>query len=158
MSQSADGACGLGFTFTRGGAGGASGGGPPLSLETLLLAVNLLDSFFSIDEGDQVAFGGRGGLKVAGAACLGIAFKYEDKQPVATSLRGLAVAGTWGETELGMNSYSGGAGDDELHAARKDIVAMESSEFYQLYRTVSRWAICFVFFFGTSDGRGFRTY
>ena len=38
MSQSADGARGLGFTFAR--------GGPPLSLQTLFLAVNLLDRFF----------------------------------------------------------------------------------------------------------------
>ena len=56
----------------------ASDGGPPLSLGTLFLAVNLLDRFFSTDEGGLVAFAGRGGLKVASAACLGIASKYED--------------------------------------------------------------------------------
>ena len=106
----------------------ASGGGPPLSLQTLFLAVNLFDRFFSTDEGGLVAFGGRCGLKVAGAACLGIASKYEDTQP--TSLWGLAIAGTWGETELedaknGGTNYSGGVDNDELHAARKDIAAME---------------------------------
>ncbi|CAN0463101.1 unnamed protein product, partial [Ascophyllum nodosum] len=98
----------------------ASGDGPPLSLHTRFLAVNLIDRFLSTGEGGLVACGTRGGLEVAGAACLGIASKYEDTQAVATSLWGLAEAAPWD-----MDIYSGGAGVDKVHAARKDIVAME---------------------------------
>ena len=61
----------------------------------------------------------------------------------ATSPWGLAEAATWG----GMNSYSGGA-DDKLHAARKDIVAMELRVLAALsYRLTVSYFICFVYFF-----------
>ena len=47
----------------------------------------------------------------------------------------------------GMNSYSGGA-DDKLHAARKDIVAMELRVLAALsYRLTVSYCICFVYFF-----------
>ena len=121
----------------------ASGDGPPLSLHTRFLAVNLVDRFLSTGEGGLVACGTRGGLEVAGAPCLGIASKYEDTQAVATSLWGLAEAATWG----GTNIYSGGA-DDKLHAARKDIVAMELRVLAALsYRVTVSYCICFVYFF-----------
>lgn len=97
----------------------ASGGGPPLSLETLFLAVNVFDRFASTYEGGVVV---PGSLQVVGAACLGIASKYEDTQLVATSLWGLA--GAWIQLE-----QLGFTGEDRQHAARKarkeSIAAME---------------------------------
>lgn len=86
----------------------ASGGGAPLSLETLFLAVNLLDRFLSTAVGARTAYAGGAMLKVAAAACLALGSKYEDTQP--TSLWGVAVAAT-NEAEVGVSGNDGGGGD-----------------------------------------------
>lgn len=117
----------------------ASGGGPPLSLETLFLAVNLVDRFLSTAEGARTAFAGEPALKVAGAACLALASKYEDTQP--TSLWGVAVAassspngdqgagsggGSGGvDGNNGGGKSSGGGNNGDVRVARKEVAAME---------------------------------
>ena len=142
----------------------ASGGaGEPLSLETLFLAVNLMDRFLCTEGGVGVVCDGGGGegpgreLKLAAAACLALASKYQDTQ--AATLWGLAVASISGTSStppppplhlgggggadggvgggVGFDGNNGGgggdgdvfgmlgAGDGEVRAARKELVAME---------------------------------
>lgn len=128
----------------------SGGGGEPLSLETLFLAVNLMDRFLWTAEGARTVCGGGGGpgpeLKLVSAACLALSSKYQDTQ--AASLWGLAVAsisGTFSSTSTSLhlggvggdggggggvgfgNSNGGvlGAGDGDVRAARKALAAME---------------------------------
>ncbi|CAM9743702.1 unnamed protein product [Sphacelaria rigidula] len=129
----------------------ASGGGPPLSPETLFLAVNVVDRFLSTAEGARTAFVGGDALKLTAAAALTLASKYEDTQPI--SLWGVAAAantgvcaaaggggggaGDWSATiAMGINSNLvsgdardgsgvGGKGDVDVAAARKELAAME---------------------------------
>ena len=59
---------------------------------------------------------------------------------MATSLWGLAIAGTRGETEIV------GADDDELHVARKDLAAMELQVLSALsYRLTASYLLCLLF-------------
>lgn len=105
----------------------ASGGaGEPLSLETLFLAVNLMDRFLSTADGaSTVCDGGGGGgcggggvggegpgpeLKLAAAACLALASKYQDTQ--AATLWGLAVASVSGTSPSSTPPRLGGVGGD----------------------------------------------
>lgn len=140
----------------------ASGGGAgePLSVETLFLAVSLMDRFLLTADGARTAACDGGGegpgpeLKLAAAACVALASKYQDTQ--AASLWGLAVASISGNSPsstplhlggvggdgggggvgvglgLGDNGGGGGdvfgvlgAGDGDVRAARKELVAME---------------------------------
>lgn len=128
-----------------------SGGGPPLSPETLFLAVNVVDRFLSTAEGARTAFVGGDALKLTAAAALALASKYEDTQPI--SLWGVAAAantgvcaaaggggggaGDWSSTiAIGINSNlvggdagggsgAGAQGDVDIAAARKELAAME---------------------------------
>lgn len=105
----------------------ASGGGEPLSIETLFLAVNLMDRFLSTAEGARTvcagSTGGGGGgmpgpgLKLAAAACLALSSKYQDTQ--AASLWGVAVASVSSTSSLplppscALNHHLGGGGVDD---------------------------------------------
>jgi len=105
----------------------ASGNTTPLSVEAVVLAVNILDRFLSTSEGEKVVLSGWGEMKIASIACLGLASKYEDTQPA--TLWGLAVVMT-SDNELehglrGDNFIGQGGGDDDVRAMRKEIVAME---------------------------------
>lgn len=130
----------------------ASGGGPPLSLETFFLAVNVLDRFLSTAEGARTAFVGGTALKLVAAASLALASKYEDTQPV--SLWGVASAASTGvcaatpgagvggrvfggrgatcsDSSMGLEAsctsddYSEGSRQMDVGAERKELVAME---------------------------------
>lgn len=125
----------------------SGGGGEPLSHETLFLAVNLLDRFMSTAEGARTAYAGVSALKVAGAASLALASKYEDTH--AVSLWGVSVAaaatmspgisgtttaddvlfgalsGAPGVSEKSSSNSVGGGRVVDATAARKEVAAME---------------------------------
>lgn len=125
----------------------ASGGaGTPLSLEALFLAVHLMDRFLSTPEGAKIAFVGGPALKVAAAASLALASKYEDTQP--PSLWGVAAAASGGAQENvtgeggvcscgGGGNFGGGGGvvagiaciacqaEGDIRDARREVAAME---------------------------------
>lgn len=101
----------------------ASGGGPALSTEALLLAINIVDRFLSTADGARAAYDGLRSMHVVGAAALGLASKYEDTQPA--SLWGLTVAAnsTAGVGDGGASVDQGASG--EMRAARKEVAATE---------------------------------
>ncbi|CAN0082738.1 unnamed protein product [Ectocarpus fasciculatus] len=102
----------------------ASGGSEPLSLETLFLAVNLMDRFLATPQGAKTVWsdgggGGGGGegvlllgpaVKLAGAACLALASKYQDTQ--AASLWGVAAASISSSTSSSQPALHLGGGAD----------------------------------------------
>ncbi|CAN0052966.1 unnamed protein product [Ectocarpus sp. 13 AM-2016] len=96
----------------------ASGGSEPLSLETLFLAVNLMDRFLATPQGAKTVWGDGGGgvlllgpaVKLAGAACLALASKYQDTQ--AASLWGVAAASISSSTSSSQPPLRLGGGAD----------------------------------------------
>ncbi|CAM9721427.1 unnamed protein product [Ectocarpus sp. 8 AP-2014] len=96
----------------------ASGGSEPLSLETLFLAVNLMNRFLATPQGAKTVWGDGGGgvlllgpaVKLAGAACLVLASKYQDTQ--AASLWGVAAASISSSTSSSQPPLHLGGGAD----------------------------------------------
>lgn len=95
----------------------SGGGGEPLSLDTLFLAVNLMDRFLSTAEGARTVqysdgrgsgAGPRPALKLAGAGCLALSSKYHDTQ--AVSLWGVAAASLSTSRAAESLHVGGGAG------------------------------------------------
>ncbi|CAM9328508.1 unnamed protein product [Discosporangium mesarthrocarpum] len=100
----------------------ASGISAPLSLETLFLSVNLLDRFLSTADGARAAWTGQGALRMAAAAALSLASKYEDTEQA--TLRGLAsvISGVGGAN---ANSGAAAVATPDTEGIRRELEAME---------------------------------